>query len=138
MHHRGVDVQGHAVPLLQGRLQHPAVDFLQHVPGRPVPADPAQPVAQRGGTRQRAEAHQSGQRVLPVQVAHVLQALRALVEHQHEGLEDRAVAIAPVAARPGHPPVDHLPEPQPLEQRRGHHQARPGCEVVAAFRGIVV
>jgi len=53
-----------------------------------------------------------------MQVAHVLRALRPLAGRRHEGLEDRAVAIAAVAARPG--------------EHRGHHQARPGSEAMAA------
>jgi len=132
MHHRGIDVQGHAVPVLQGRPGTRRLTSCSTSLDALVPADPLPPVVRRRGTRQRAEAHQSGKRVLPVPVSHVLQALRPLVEHQHEGLEDRAVAIAPVAARPGHPPIDHLPESQPLEEHRGHHQARPGSEAVAA------
>jgi len=67
-------------------------------------------------------------------MAHVLQALRALAGCQHEGLEDRAMAIAPAAARSGHQFVDGLPEPQSIKERRGHHQPCPGSEIVAAFR----
>ena len=102
------------------------------------PADPLQPAAQRGGARQRPEPRQPGERRLPVEMAHVLQALRPLVEHQHEGLEDHAVAIAAAAARSGHQLVDGLPGSQPLEERRGHHEACPGSEAVAAFRGWLV
>ena len=65
-----------------------------------------------------------------MEMANVLQALR----RQHEGFEDHAVAIAPAAARGGHQLVDGLPESQPPEERRGHHEARPGGEAVAAFR----
>ena len=48
------------------------------------------------------------------------------MECWHEGVEDGAVAVAPVVARFGH---------QPLEERCGNHQARPGSEFMAALCG---
>ena len=122
------------LPGHQGRLQHPAIDLLQDIPRRPAPADPLQPAAQHGGARQRLEPRQPGECLLPVEMAHVLQALRPLAGRQHEGLEDRAVAMAPAAARSRHQLVDGLPESQPPGERRGHHEACPGSEIVAAFR----
>ena len=59
-------------------------------------------------------------------MAHVLQALRSLVEHQQEGLEDGAVPVAPVAARSGHHPVNDLAEFQSLEERCRCQEASPG------------
>ena len=70
-----------------------------------------------------------------------LQALRSLVEHQHEGLEDGAmpvVAVVPVAARSGHHPVNDLSGSQPLEEHCKCHEAGTGSEIVMAFCGLVI
>ncbi|MCY4312118.1 MAG: hypothetical protein OXD44_00180 [Gammaproteobacteria bacterium] len=40
----------------------------------------------------------------------VIEVFGAFMQHQHEGVEERTVSIASIAARDGHPLIDDFPE----------------------------
>ena len=109
-----------SLPVPCGRQQ------LAHQAGQVAGNGARQQVCRIGpesATGQRPGTCQLDRRSLLAKMTHVFQALRSLVEHQHEGLEDGAVPVAPVAARSRHHLVNDHSGPQPLEERCRCHEA---------------
>ncbi len=136
MNHRRIDIQGHRITGAETRLQQLTIDLGQDIPRGPMLADRTQPVAQGTGAGNRLESRQLNQAPVLVQVYDVIEVSGAFMQHQDEGMEERAVPIASMAARGGHPLIHDFPELEALRQGCRDGQAGPGGDVSIAFCGF--
>ncbi len=109
MNHRCIDILGHMITATETRLQQLTIDLGQDIPRGPMLADRTQPVAQGTGTGDRLESRQRHQAAVLAQVHDVIEVPGAFMQHQDEGMEERAVPIASMAARGGHPLINDCP-----------------------------